>query len=545
MKRHLRILGPLLLLFLSGQPKGYAEESCGLRHFGGDSYVCVCNSTFCDELPIITPVRAGIYLAFQSTLNGHRFAVSEGSFTSWEGEKAGKESADEVDVTYTVGPAAGQQLILGFGGALTDAAAINILSLSQANQRSLLSSYFSPSGLEYNMMRIPMAGCDFSTHIYSYDEVEGDFELQHFNLTSEDLNMKIPLIHRIQRMTKTPLKILASPWSAPGWMKTNKAMSGGGKLIGQAGDRYHKSWAQYFVKFVQHYQVHNISIWGLTAQNEPIDGFIPLFPFQSMGFSPTSQRDFISTDLGPALSNAGLRKVKLIIMDDQRFLLPKWADTVLADNATSRYVDGIGVHWYFNYITPASVLSKTRQRHPDKFLLSTEACEGSMPWQTKVVLGDWSRAEAYATDIMENLLNGVGGWIDWNLALDTQGGPNWASNFVDSPIIVNAKADEFYKQPMFYALGHFSKFISAGSYMVQGESVLTPHVMTILTLGLASHPAKSLLICTAERPDKGLALVVLNKSSTTLHLRIVDGRRVRGSFVAQIAPRSISSFIWW
>lgn len=71
------------------------------------------------------------------------------------------------------------------------------------------------------------------------------------------------------------------------------------------------------------------------------------------------------------------------------------------------------------------------------------------------MLGDWSRAEAYATDIMENLLNGVGGWIDWNLALDTKGGPNWASNFVDSPIIVNAKADEFYKQPMFYALGHF------------------------------------------------------------------------------------------
>ena len=72
-----------------------------------------------------------------------------------------------------------------------------------------------------------------------------------------------------------------------------------------------------------------------------------------------------------------------------------------------------------------------------------------------MILGDWSRAESYATDIMENLLHGVGGWIDWNLALDAKGGPNWAKNFVDSPIIVNAKADEYYKQPMFYALGHF------------------------------------------------------------------------------------------
>ena len=127
-----------------------------------------------------------------------------------------------------------------------------------------------------------------------------------------------------------------------------------------------------------------MKIWGLTAQNEPIDGFVPRFPFQSMGFTPTTQRDFIREDLGPALTNAGLRRLKLIIMDDQRCLLPKWADTVLADNATSQYVDGIGVHWYLNSITPANLLTRTRHRHPDKFILSTEACEGSLPWQTKV-----------------------------------------------------------------------------------------------------------------------------------------------------------------
>ena len=144
-----------------------------------------------------------------------------------------------------------------------------------------------------------------------------------------------------------------------------------------------------------------MDLWGLTTQNEPIDGFIPRFPFQALGFTPATQRDFIAKDLGPALTAAGHRNVKLIIMDDQRFLLPTWANIVLADDTAAGYVDGIGVHWYFDGLTPASVLTTTHNRHPDKFILSTEACQGSLPWQAKVVLGDWSRGESYAHDIIQ------------------------------------------------------------------------------------------------------------------------------------------------
>lgn len=144
-----------------------------------------------------------------------------------------------------------------------------------------------------------------------------------------------------------------------------------------------------------------VSIWGITAQNEPIDGYVPKFSFQALGFTPGTQRDFIAKDLGPALTAAGLRKVKLMIMDDQRFLLPNWADKVLADELAAQYVDGIAVHWYLDYVTPASKLTKTHEHHPTKFILSTEACEGSLPGQTKVILGDWGRAESYATDVIE------------------------------------------------------------------------------------------------------------------------------------------------
>ncbi|XP_069998576.1 putative glucosylceramidase 3 [Penaeus vannamei] len=93
------------------------------------------------------------------------------------------------------------------------------------------------------------------------------------------------------------------------------------------------------------------------------------------------------------------------------------------------------------------------------------------PDDEKVLLGSWARAESYAKNIIEGANHWVTGWLDWNLALDTTGGPNWAGNRVDAPVIVNATADEFYKQPMFYALGHFSKFVPAGSVHVTSRVV--------------------------------------------------------------------------
>ena len=114
------------------------------------------------------------------------------------------------------------------------------------------------------------------------------------------------------------------------------------------------------------------------------------------------------------------------------------ADTVLADTTASQYVDGVAVHWYEDDIASASRLNETHARHPDTFILGTEACEGSFPWARGPSLGDWHRADAYAHDIILQLSNWVVGWTDWNLALDMQGGPNWVDNFGDAPVIVDA-----------------------------------------------------------------------------------------------------------
>lgn len=151
---------------------------------------------------------------------------------------------------------------------------MNIKNLSEALQEHLLNSYFSSKGVEYSIGRIPMASCDFSTHIYTYADVPGDFNMSHFNLATEDTNFKIPIIKSAMRRSQREIKLFGSPWSAPGWMKTSKSTVTG-ELIGNAGNKYHKAWALYFVKFLEAYQKNGLKLWGLTVQNEPSTGYFP------------------------------------------------------------------------------------------------------------------------------------------------------------------------------------------------------------------------------------------------------------------------------
>jgi glucosylceramidase len=122
-----------------------------------------------------------------------------------------------------------------------------------------------------------------------------------------------------------------------------------------------------------------------------------------MGFTAPQQRDFIHKDLGPVLEAAGYgpNKLKLMIIDDQRSFINQWANVILKDNETAKYISGIAFHWYLNSVSSPLELDKTHNQFPDYFLLSTEACEGSSPFQKdKVSLGDWGRAESYAYDIL-------------------------------------------------------------------------------------------------------------------------------------------------
>lgn len=437
-------------------------SGCAQRYFNlTNSFVCVCNSSHCDRTPhhVTSSLPVGVAHVVTSTSHSERFNPSRGQFVQEDDvlRPPREKIVINTGVTY--------QTIKGFGAAFTDAAAINWHQLSQATRDHFVTSYYSPQGLEYNIGRIPMAACDFSERIYTYDDVADDFKLEQFALAEEDLNYKIPLIARAKQLTARPISFFASPWSAPAWMKTTGNVVGG-QLRPEP--EYRQAWADYFVRFIEEYGKHDIVIWAVTAQNEPDIGMRPDFPFQCMGYTPEEMREFVKTYLGPTLRDRGHGDVKIIIGDDQRLLLPDWAGVILNDTDANKFVSGIGIHWYTNMIASVAKLDQTHEQFPGKFIMGTEACSGSVPFlEPKVDLGSWQRGEYYSVDILNNLNHWAVGWTDWNMALNMQGGPNWVKNFVDAPIIVNGEKDEFYKQPMYYHMGHFSKFIEEGSVRVE------------------------------------------------------------------------------
>uniref|UniRef100_A0A2K6MVK0 Glucosylceramidase n=1 Tax=Rhinopithecus bieti TaxID=61621 RepID=A0A2K6MVK0_RHIBE len=361
------------------------------------------------------------------------------------------------------------------------------------------------TGIGYNNIRVPMASCDFSIRTYTYADTPDDFQLHNFSLPEEDTKLKIPLIHR------------ALPWTSPTWLKTNGAVNGKGSLKGQPGDIYHQTWARYFVKFLDAYAEHKLQFWAVTAENEPSTGLLSGYPFQCLGFTPEHQRDFIARDLCPTLANSTHHNVRLLMLDDQRLLLPHWAKVVRTDPEAAKYVHGIAVHWYLDFLAPAkATLGEIHRLFPNTMLFASEACLGSKFWEQC----------AYSHSIITNLLYHVVGWTDWNLALNPEGGPNWVHNFVDSPVIVDITKDTFYKQPMFYHLGHFSKFIPEGSQRV----------------GLVASQKNDLDTVALMHPDGSAVVVVLNRSSKDVPLTIKDPAV---GFLETISPGySIHTYLW-
>ncbi|XP_074837287.1 lysosomal acid glucosylceramidase isoform X2 [Carettochelys insculpta] len=509
------------VLFMQMVQGAAGGHPCNAKDFGHGSVVCVCNASYCDTLdPVVVPAR-GAYAKYESSKAGKRLERSEGSFQS---DAPAPELVLKLDVAQRY------QTVKGFGGSVTDSAAANILSLSKETQGHLLASYFTEYGIEYNLLRVPMASCDFSTHPYSYDDTPYDYELADFRLKDEDTKLKIPVLHQAAALSKKPLSLVASPWSSPVWLKTNGDMRGKGTLKGTPGDKYHKTWANYFIRFLDEYTKHNLTFWAVTAGNEPTAGLINNYPFQCLGFCPEHQRDFIAQDLGPALANSSHKGIQLIMLDDNRVLLPHWAKVVLGDPNAARYVHGIGVHWYLDFIAPIKdTVLRTHDLFPDYFILATEACTGSYFWEKDVILGFWDRGNQYSHSILMNLNNYVTGWIDWNLALDMEGGPNWVKNYVDSPVIVDRKNDLFYKQPMFYHLGHFSKFIPEGSQRV-GLVVSRKSCKCNLEYVAFLHP------------DSTATVVVLNRHSTDVRFQVFDPEV--GLLDAVSPGDSIQTYLW-
>ncbi|XP_052738825.1 lysosomal acid glucosylceramidase-like [Bicyclus anynana] len=362
------------------------------------------------------------------------------------------------------------QTIVGFGGGISDSAAINWKDLSPELQDYFIQSYFGENGLEYNMLRTPIGGTDYSTRFYSYNDLpKNDAALTNFTFTEEDIKYKIPMFKASMAMSKTPIYVIGSTWSPPLWMKTNESIIG----FTQLKFEYYQTYADFHLKFIELYSSAGIPIWAITTTNEPLNGVLELSAYNTLGWSLKNLGEWIFQNLGPTIRNSKFKDVKIITSDDQRLTIPYFVYMLLVLTPQAiDYIDGFGVHFYSDQVVPPSVYESINinYEYGDKFIIATEACEGSFPWETiKVAYGSWERAFSYTLGIIQDLNYNFVGWMDWNLCLDTQGGPNWAGNYVDAAIIVDKSKQEFIKQPMFYAMGHFSKFIPRGSMRIQAN----------------------------------------------------------------------------
>jgi glucosylceramidase len=384
------------------------------------------------------------------------------------------------------------QRVLGFGGAFTEAAAITWLKLSPTQRERLLREYFCPQhGHGYTLCRVHMNSCDFALGNYAHVERDGDFALEGFSI-ERDRQALLPMIQAAQRMAGRPLQLLVSPWSPPAWMKDSGRMNEGGMLRPEC----RAAWAQCYVRFVRAYEAEGVPVWGVSVQNEPE----ATQRWDSCRYSAEQERDFVRDHLGPALHAAGLGHVRIVVWDHNRDAMVERASVIYGDPEAAKYVWGTGFHWYledhFDHV------QLVHDAWPDKQLLFTEGCqEGGPHW------GRWELAERYARSIINDLNRWTVGWIDWNLLLDEQGGPNHVGNFCSAPFLAVPHEDGLHAQSSFAALGHFARYVRPGAERV---------------LAAATREA---LECTAfANPDGSLAVVVLNRSEHDLAFSLaIDG----------------------
>ena len=403
--------------------------------------------------------------------------------------------------TITVDPNTTFQTMDGFGWCLTQGSAQVISGLASTQQNTLLNDLFNPStGLSSSVVRISIGASDLSNSTYSYNETAGDVNMNNFSLNGPDLTYLIPILKKILLINPN-IKILATPWSAPIWMKTNNSFIGGNLQT-----QYYAAYAKYFVKYFTAMQSQGIPIWAITPQNEP--GNANNEP--SMLMNSIEEKNFINQQLGPQMATAGFGNIKIIAYD-HNCDLPSYPIDVL-NNST--YVDGAAFHLYAGDI---SAMSQVHDQ-TNKNIYFTEQYTGAG--------GDFSGDFGYH---MKNVIIGsVNNWaktaIEWNLAADSNLGPRTLGGCTSClPAVTINNSTSYTKNVSYYIIGQISKFAKVGALRLSSNSTNS----TIYSAGF-------------KNTDGSVALLVYN-SGAVASVKIVQGSK---AFTYSIPAASAITFDW-
>lgn len=376
----------------------------------------------------------------------------------------------------------------GFGAALTDSSAYLISRLPPTQRAALLHDLFdSKSGIGLSILRIPMGASDFAVNgSYTYHDLPPnvqDPDLSRFSI-AHDKSYILPVLREIQKINPR-LKIMASPWSAPAWMKTNKSLNGGW-LDWPA----YPAFARYIVKFVQAYQAEGIPIWALSVQNEPRH---ESNTYPSMRMEPNDQARFIKDYLGTALSNANL-KPKIFAWDHN------WDGVdfplgVLSDAGARRFISGVAWHGYGG--TPEAQ-KRVTSAFPEMEMHFTESSGGE--WATDFGGNlQWD---------MENLIGGSIRYgsrsvLKWNLVLDEKHGPqNGGCTNCRGVVTIHSQTGEVTHNEEYFTLGHASKFVRPGA-----KYLITPDIANLPSAAFHNTDGTAIWVgCNAQKTPRPLVL---------------------------------------
>lgn len=413
-------------------------------------------------------------------------------------------------LTIRVDDSVRYQPIDGFGASLTDSSAWLLWNkLSEAKRRDALRQLFDPeAGIGLSMLRQPMGASDFALEDYSYDDVpagQSDPELKQFSI-AKDQRYIVPILREALAINPQT-KVIASPWSPPGWMKTSQSMIQGALLPSA-----YKSLAEYFVKFVQAYKAAGVPIYAVTMQNEPLH--VP-GNYPGMNMTAGEQAAFLRDALGPALREAKLATKVLIF--DHNWDLIHFPIEVLSDPKAAAFTEGIAIHCYGGSVTAQTEL---HNRFPEKGIWLTE-CSG----------GDWQKGKLLESQV-RLIIDATRNWsrsvILWNFALDQYHEPSLGGCTTCRGIVTvkhDANSTEVIPTVDYTALGHASKFVRPGAVRIESNS----------------FGQNSLEDVAFRNPDGSIVLLVMNSSAEVVPFNV----EWNGKFAnCSLKPNTVATLLW-
>ena len=411
------------------------------------------------------------------------------------------------DFTIVLDTAVTHQEMDGFGAALTGSSAYLIKQMHSADRDKLLKDLFDPEqGIGLNYLRITIGSSDFSIGTYSYCD---NPDINSFGIPQRDRDDLLPVLRMILAINPS-IKILASPWSAPAWMKQNNSMYGGSLK----GNSVYNDFAEYFVRYIKAFESEGISVDAITIQNEPMH---ETGGYPTMKMLWEEQNTIIRDYLGPKFVEHNI-KTKIIIWD-HNFDMAYYPINILNDPLTRQYVAGTGWHGYGG---DASAIDVVQALHPDKDVYFTDQSGGG--WNTDPRMGNmfWYMKNF----LMASVNRGSKNFIMWNLALNPQNGPTTTTGGCQNCRgVVTVKPDGTYtRNEEYYLLGHFSKFVRLGAKRIKNNATNLPDGMTLSSF---------------MNTDGSKVVVVINRSGARKQYNIRCGAR---KFLYNQLDESVVSF---